>query len=105
MPQPKGCNTSPSASEGSTRLPSLALSANVAGRRQQADCAQAARLVATHKSGGAQLIGAFTPLPAAGGVRPGVYAGFAVFDHLEFAVFSLSRPFTGVRPVGLAGGP
>ena len=55
------------------------------------------------KSG--RSIGAFTPLSAAGGVRPGVYAGFAIRGHPEFAVFSLSRPFTGVLPVGLAGGP
>jgi hypothetical protein len=45
-------------------------------------------------------------VPAEGGVRPGVYAGFVDAAIVCYIVHpGLSRPFTGVLFVGTTGGP
>ena len=52
---------------------------------------------------GRRSLGAFTPLSAAGGVRPGVYAGFAVLGHPRICDFLPVTPVYG-RPARRAGG-
>ena len=65
--------------------------------------AQGEALVVTHKSPAASSLGAFTPLSAAGGVRPGVYAGFAVIGYPQLPIFLAVTPVYG-RPVRRTGG-